>query len=357
MPYDPRRDIRKGTLFFNNSAQLMLAQHAQRGGSNDKAVKLEAGVLQSALTATSKKQLAKQLKCSTQTVTKRMRQLATCAFMLRKMRTEKRFEAMPALLSLMFSGVTIENMLFTLKYKYDEMSVRCISKVAGNVETSITKMLQVHLCWTALWKAGDYYIRLRARLPTSIQTLEACSIRCMRGALDGHCLMPRLADDFTRKTRMPIADKHSANTGADFSYMHEFPDQVCHKFNCFGHIEYRIAERTCDTFHNEKKGILHTGLALRFGASLARVKQGMKRANRKGFQWIDASAGPGAEADAYRAAVYAHCGGESVAGDHRKKKTEKQLLLHRKKRLWNGRFRRILQTDHFLLQLQMLQRT
>ena len=335
------------SLFCNTEAQMKVMQWQPSkplGKNHNK--KVEAGIFQSGLNLLSKSELAKKLAVSRKTVTQRMRLLAVCTFLVRKLRTEQRFEECFQVLSLLLHGERASKELFILKYKYDEMSLKCRALVKGKVETSVTKLLQVQLWWIALFYVAGRFVRYRAPLPTSITTVEACSVNCFRKALDCHVQFPQVATEYQRKTRLPLADKHATNTAVDFSYARDYPEEILHKFNCFVHVEHKVADKTCEVYPNEKKGLLHSCLSINFAGSLSTLKASLKKLNRQEFVWIDATCGPGADEDAYRESVFKQCC-EATLDDHREVSTGFLIIVQRRRKLWNGRYRRCGKTEHF----------
>ena len=340
---------RAGPYLFNNeAAQHTIVEFRPKEAVRKKSgIKVEAGILQSGLSLMSKSELAKKLKVSRKTVTKRLRLLAVAIMLVRKLRTAGRFEEAYQVLLITYSGMSVEKMLFLLKYKYDEMSIRCNATVNGKQETSVTKLLQVQLWWTALYKVGGQYVRYRAQLPTCVRSVEKCNLNCFRAALDGHVKFPAIADDFKRKCRLPLADKHATNTAVDQSYFRDASSEVLHKWNCFSHVEHKIADKTCEIFPNERRGLLHFCLSVNFAGTLAKLKSAMKKRNRENFSFYEASeAGPGAHHDAFREAVFRQCC-EVKSDDHRETNTGTLMMVHRRKRLWNGRYKRQGLTDHY----------
>ena len=128
----------------------------------------------------------------------------------------------------------------------------------GQFETTITKLVQCQLYWTALHKVGDdKFVRLRSRLPTSVKTIDANHVRCSSNSLDAHCRFPDIVDDYERKTRMPMADLRATNTSVDNAHAFLNPEEKLHKFACVEHIEAKVADRVFKEYHNEKQGMLH----------------------------------------------------------------------------------------------------
>ncbi len=339
-------------LFNNVAAQQQMVnwqpQRPLRKKELKQGIKTEAGILQSGLTMMSKTQLAKKLSVSRSTITRRLRLLAVCTLLVRKLRTEKRFAELYQMLRIMNAGceVSVEQMLFIVKYKYDEMAMRLNALVNGKTETSVTKILQIQLFWTALWKIEDQYVRYRAQLPTCVTTVESAKTGTFRKAMESHVLFPECASGFTRKTRLPICDKHSTNTAVDYTFARDFADEKLHKFNCMAHVEQRVADGVCIVYPNEKKGLLHSGLAINYAGALGKIKSSLKKANRANFTWIDSATGPGEEADRHREAVFAHCC-QPREDDHREVSTEKLVMFHRRAALWNGRYSRFGKTEHW----------
>ena len=110
-----KAEAQSQTYLFNNAqAQALIAYRAASPAKKEITIKKEASILISALNTTSKKQLAKALGCSLQTVTRRLRQLAMCLLLVCKMRTEAMCAAMPTLLSAMSGGKSARKMLFIL---------------------------------------------------------------------------------------------------------------------------------------------------------------------------------------------------------------------------------------------------
>ena len=117
-----KAEAQSQTYLFNNAqAQALIAYRAASPAKKEITIKKEASILNSSLNTTSKKQLAKALGCSLQTVTRRLRQLAMCLLLVRKMRTEAMYAAMPTLLSAMSGGRHVRKMLFLLNHKHDKM--------------------------------------------------------------------------------------------------------------------------------------------------------------------------------------------------------------------------------------------
>ena len=168
----------------------------------------------------------------------------------------------------------------------------------------------------------------------------------MRAAIEDMARFPQASESAERKTRMPICDKHASNTAADDSFARDLPEQKLHRFNCFAHVGHKTANRLCDIFPNEKRGLLHSCLAYNFGGTLGLVKTCMKAVNRKGFQWFDAAQGPGSDDDKHREAVWSQR--MDISEDANNKiGTGPQLVYLRRKRLWNGRYRRRGRSEHF----------
>ena len=101
-----------------------------------------------------------------------------------------------------------------------------------------TKLVQCELYWTALYKVGDdKFVRLMSRLPTSVRTIEANHVRCSRNTLDARSRFSGIADDYERKTRMPVADLHATNTAVDNAISESIREasQVCMRGTRRGH--------------------------------------------------------------------------------------------------------------------------
>ena len=349
MPWSEIRRDRQVALFRDTAAQQQLAnwQPATIVRADAKTgVKVEAGIFQSGLSLMSKSQLAKKLGVSRKTVTSRLRLLAVCTFLVRKLRTEGRFLEAYQVLRLLHPELEVKKLLFIVKYKYDEMAMRCNTLVNGKLEKAVTKLLQVQLYWTALYQIGPEYVRYRAQLPTSVKTVESAKGGTFRRALESHVLFPECSNGFERKTRLPICDKHSTNTAVDYSFARDFEDEKLHKFNCLAHVEHRVADGVMIAYPNERKGLLHSGLAINFAGALSKIKASLKKANRANFTWYDSETGPGSEADAHRQAVFKHvC--EVRAQDHREVSTGVQIMVYRRFHLWNGRYDRRGRTEHW----------
>ena len=311
-----------------------------------KSTKIECGVLQSCLGIVSKSELAKKLGCSRQVVTRRLRLLATCVIFLRKLRAEDRLKFTKEYLQLVYGADSVEEMLFMVKYKYDEFSMRCRGLAGSNSEVAVMKLVNIQVFWIALYKVKDRYVRLRQWLPSIVRGIEANDTNCMRAVLDGPTTFAPQTDSFKRKTRMPICDKHGANIATDNSYYRDYTDQKLHRFHCFSHVGHKHAEKICNVFPNERRGLLHSCLAFNFGGTLTLIKKCMKQVNRKDFSWFDATEGPGADHDAHREAVWKQC--MEVDGDDcRELGTGKIALFFRRKQKWNGRYQLRGRTEHF----------
>jgi len=212
------------SLFNNQHAQQSLVKWIGSAQAViQKSLKVEAGIFQSGLRTVSKSYIAKQLKISRQTVDRHMRLLAVCLLLVRKMRTENRFKLMPAFFSTRCPGLHARKLLFTVKYKYDEMSLRARTVVSGQPETSIKIFLQGQVFLTALYKLGDRYVRVQSKMPSTVRMIESASTGCMRAGRDAHVISPALNDDVGRKTRPPVCDKHASNTAVDLTYARDFP--------------------------------------------------------------------------------------------------------------------------------------
>ena len=109
------------SLFNDGQAQALVTYRSANLAKNEITIKKEASILNSSFNTTSKKQLAKALGCSLQTVTRRLRQLAMCLLLVCKMRTEAMCAAMPTLLSAMSGGRHVRKMLFLLNHKHYKM--------------------------------------------------------------------------------------------------------------------------------------------------------------------------------------------------------------------------------------------
>ena len=346
--YDVPLAASGGSLFRNTAAQAALMEYrpdadsAQSSGVRT----LERAILQTTLNRMSQVELAKKEGVSRQVVQRRTRLLAVCSFLCRTLRTSKRFTNMRAYLQSLWPGLPVEEMLWITKYKYDEMSMRCQARVKHQTETTLVKLLQTHIFWTALYRVGHFHVRVKAQLPATIKAIEACTTGCMRRALDCHVLAPPCSQAFPRKTRLPIRDMHPSNIAADETFYRDFPGEKLHGFHCLSHIEHKVASSLCRVFPNERKGCLHGCLAFSFGGVLCEIKEALKSLVRKHGQWHDSTMGPGEEEDQYRKSVWKDVM-DVCTEDIRNIRTSVQAIYLQRKRLCNGRYRRRLRVDHF----------
>ena len=109
-----------GASLFNNIEAQQLVESWRP--ENETSEKVENAVLTGSLQMVSKAQLAKSQRCSTQTITRRLRLLAFLFLLARRRRAVAYFEGLESTLRDRFGAVT--PMLFLLKYKYDEMSMK-----------------------------------------------------------------------------------------------------------------------------------------------------------------------------------------------------------------------------------------
>ena len=138
----------------------------------------------------------------------------------------------------------------SLRYKFDEMTMKTRTSSKAGDEKALTKILQVRILWVVLSKVRDDFLRLWLPLSTSLLSILRCTIPIIRRALDRFCTFPALAYDFESRSRIPIADKHASNAGADETYMHDFPSEPVQRFACQAHTGHKEAECLLETYAN-----------------------------------------------------------------------------------------------------------
>ena len=352
-----------GASLFNNIEAQQLVESWRP--ENETSEKVENAVLTGSLQMVSKAQLAKSQRCSTQTITRRLRLLAFLFLLARRRRAVAYFEGLESTLRDRFGAVT--PMLFLLKYKYDEMSMKLqLRQGKSQKKESVTaKLLQVQLTWSAVYKVvapvesevkteeprmESRYVRMTQELPTSIKCIESCKANTMRKALDAHASMPEFAKRFEKQTRIPIRDQHSSNLVSDLSYakdaLREAYNETLHAFSCNAHIEHRHASRCFDVFPAEKRGVLHSTLAVNAAGTMSNLKEHMKETVKAGFSFHAGSQGPGAEADDYRSLIIRHTMVPEVSTSQRLSHTSKVTVYHQRKMLLNGDYRKRGKVDH-----------
>ena len=232
-----------------------------------------------------------------------------------------------------------------VRYKFDEMSMRTSIQTEAGAEAAVTKIVQVKVQWAALWKIRNEFLRLKLFLPTHLLSVEKCTIPVIRKALDRFCLMPPAAKPFETKTRIPMADQHMSNGGADDTYRHDFPDETVHRFSCHCHIGHKESENIVAAYNNERKGLLHTSLACNFTGAILALKVQLKKVFKTKLQFYDAPGGAGAAAKRYREDVFKQCGATNEFSS-RQTLSAKRAAFHRRRVLLNGRYRRAGLPEH-----------
>ena len=163
--------------------------------------------------------------------------LALLMLVLRRSIAERRIPAITRMLRIAYgSKFEVEEQDFTLKYKYDEVSMRLRVWSGKSFEVATAKLLQVVVIWGCMWRIGNKFILVRFPMPSSLRAIEKCSVRNMRGALNQHALMPPCSKSFSAKTRLPISDRHVSNTAADCSFAQDYVHENLQKYNCQAHI-------------------------------------------------------------------------------------------------------------------------
>ena len=294
------------SLFEDVAAQQQLMQWEPTRLPLGVDSKTESGILQNALSLCSKEVLRKKLGVSRRTLSRKLSMLGFCIMLVRSGRARQHLVGLNMLLIMEFGVEAVRRMKFTLKYKWDEMSMRCkVGTLEAGDEYAIAKLVQIKVFWTSLWRVRDRYVRMRVTLPTTLRSVEACSTACMRMALDSHCRMPALADRYESKQRLAVADGHGANNGTDETYRRDVPDEILHRFGCQVHSGHKEADNTMETFVNERRGLLHLCLAVNYGGILLLLKRTLKKLIRANFMWFDAPDGAGADEEAFRDKVFA----------------------------------------------------
>ena len=307
---------------------------------------IEAGVLQCSLRGTSKKLLSEKLKCSEQVVTRRLRLIAACIVLVRKFWALNDLSGFDNFLHTHFPPGEIRRVNYLLKYKSDEMSMRLKVQTKAGAEFAVSKLLQIVPKCVVLYKIRDRHVRLHLPLPSLLKPIEAATTKCTRRALDSCCLAPSRALTFETQTRLPVADLHPSNTGADESYASEFPHERLHRFHCLAHVACRVGNRGFQVFPNERKGLLHTALAANFGGTLLLLKEQMKRVIRRDARWFDSASGAGQDAATYREQIFQLCCDPTQTAA-RRTRSAKALIYHKRRALLNGRYKRRGRVEHF----------
>ena len=324
--------------------QQIMAVEQPEQQQQKSSTRIEYGVLQNTLKFMSKELLAKKLKTSRRTITRRMRLLAFCLFLVRSFWPVEDLTGFDNFLFLTFGAEAVRRMCFLGKFKMDEMSMRVKLKTQNGYEFSIAKLLQVTAMWSVLWKVRDQYVRMRFSLPSRIKPIEATNTRCQRAALDQCALLPEKSKLFETQSRMHIADQHPTNTATDQTLTRDYPEEILHRLDCHAHVEYRVGGKGFDVFPSEKRGLLHVSLSCNFGGSLSLIKNGLKK-QMDNMHWVDAPHGAGQAADDYREKVFeATCNPEETSA--KKSKSAKTLLYCRRRRLCTGRFKRFGRFEH-----------
>ena len=292
----------------------------------------EARLLRDVLKIQSKQVLAEKLGIGVRTVTRHLRVLGCCLLLIRKHVSERNFLAVDTWLR---SLGTCDRVMFALKYKYDEMSMRVRLETAANDEEALAKMVQVQCTWIGLWKVLGRYVKFRAFMPTSLKAIESCSVNCMRTVLDGHVQMPTLARSFATQVRLPTADQHVSNVGVDYSYCRDYPSEAMQKFHCFAHVEKKVADIAFDVYPNERKGLLHLCLAANYAGMMLKIKRGLKQRIRRGFKWHEGTC-PDMKENEFRELLYRHV--YNVGGGCGVYNVAKEAMFNSRSRLLNGRF-------------------
>ncbi len=324
--------------------KAIVALPANSGGANQG--KVEAGVLQGCLRLMSKAVLADKLKCSRQTITRRMRLLSFCSIMVRRCWNLQDIISLDRLLINHFGEAAVRRTNFINKYKSDEMSMRAKVWTSTGLEHAVVKLLQIIVSWTVVWKVRESYVRMRVRQPGLVKAIESCKVKVVRRALDSGCVCPDEAKLWETTTRIPIADMHPSNTGADETYARDYPEEAIHRFNCHAHIECRVGNRCLQTFPNEKRGLLHFTLAANFGGTLLNIKSEMKDVIKEGFSYYDNPDGAGPEAARFREQVFQVCCDPSETSAKKSRQTKTRIYHIRRVKL-NGIYRRRGKVQHF----------
>ena len=313
---------------------------------NNENLPVEGGILVGYLKQLSKIQLAKKLGVSRDTLTRRVRLLSFCIVMVRLGWAHSDLQSFDNFLFLHFGEEDVRRMNFICKYKFDEMSMRLKVLTSAGHEYAVAKLLQVVVTWTAMWKVRGSYVRMRFPHPGRIKPIEACTVPVVRSALDHFTTLPPKSKHFVAITRMPVADQHISNQGADDTYSRDMPDELKHRFDCHAHIEKRVADRSFDVFPNEKKGLLHCTLSCNFGGLLLQIKSAMKHEFKEHLIWHDSTFGADVAAAAYRERVFALCCDPAETSDKRSR-VAKTTIYYQRRRFLNGRYRRRGRYEHF----------
>ena len=336
------------SLLRNRNAQKKICEWTPGKSGEALDTRVENGVLRETLALMSKSELAKKLNISRQTVVRRTRLLALALLLVRRRWASAQISGITDALVTKFGRHNVLEKDFFLKYKYDEMSMRVRAQAGGSDEVAVCKLVQIIVVWVAIWKVQDRFLRYRKEIPTTIRSVEACTIDNMRHCTDQQVLMPECADAFAVKTRLPVADKHASNTAVDLSYLRDFPNERMLKFNCQAHHEHKIYDRIMDVFPNERRGLLHLALSMNFGGTLQLVKSTMKEEVRRTWRWVDCagSSGPPASDIAHMDAVFKKTCDLSVVPKGAGRATL-GIMFVRRKRLVHGRLRFGNVTEHW----------
>lgn len=249
---------------------------------------------------------------------------------------------------------SVKPVWFGLKYRYDEMSLKVSldeHEESKAVVPKLAKLLQVTTFWLGLWAFDDHqFVRLYLRCPTTVRAIEKNSAQCLRNALKREAIIPQFAHNmFAERTRIPVADAHSANNACDRRlWADDQPGSSMAKTVCKAHACHRVAGLLSDTSPNEPRGLLHFCLSLTFGGCEQAFKeQWKKRVSQQLRVYHHGEYGAGREAEQHRESILAHyaCSADTRTSGPRVEMRLKQLMILR--RLWNGRWLLADRCEHF----------
>ena len=236
------------------------------------------------------------------------------------------------------------------KYKYDEMTLRVTTKQGGEQESTLHKLLQVTVSWSALWRVGDAYCQMVIKIPSTVRAIESCNATCMTAGLARQVETPAVARAlFDDRASLPHCDSHGANELADDALWEQGRISTQSKWPCRVHKVDKVLTVIMRVFPTERRGLFHAVMAFDFAGTFTKFKRNFK-------QWLQQRLvvrpwgvdGPGAAANAHREFVYdAFLRGKQTDDPLGVANASKAARIHLTERLVNGDIRKQNTFEHF----------
>ena len=297
-----------------------------------------------------KRSIAKELKIKTKALSRKVRIVAAAMVLFcRNMHLALLKKFHEKLLDT-YGADNVVALSFTVKQKYDEMSLRLkVTERRGTTQPSVVaKLFQVCVWWQAVFMVNGSPLAWQCKLPTTLRCIEKTSARCQRSALIYEAEFPGWAKvTFRFKTRLSIADSHKANDLADEAIWADEPECVLLKFKCTVHLQHKVAKFVSTPFDMDVRGMLHSTLAFSFASKWSEFKSNLKQLIRRRLVIRPfGQRGAGDAAYRYRESVYKQYLSNDDSRQCGAKAARRASFLHVVRRLLNGRYRRTECVEH-----------